>query len=260
MTAARYPNSIMGEKVSQSEASYDSSPYGDVCTALVNYAVDGPTPLRGITNFFNTSDNVYRNTGKYIRNTALNEICIGDFLYTSAHVIIITDLMRDANGNVTHVEMSEETTVGNGNNTVLGTQFGGVARRKMWDANEFKTTYGAYARYRRTTFYGIPYTRSKYVNTGNEGDMETIVDYPCIPYLGEGAIYKSGYIHNSKICIGANGFTSLIVKKNGEDFGTFDVTGLTEVSVGFADIGSYEAYLSKTGGVVTKACHWTVVE
>ena len=259
ITATRYHNSIFSETVDQTEPNYDSSPFGTVCTALVNYAVNGGLPLRGITNFFDTSDNVFRKaySNKTIADVDKNGIAIGDFLYTSAHVIMITDLLRDAYGNVTHVEMSEATTVGNGNNNILGSKFGGVARRKMWEYTEFKNLYGAYVKYRRTTFYGIPYTPSKYVDTGNEGDRQNIVDLPCIPYLGNGAIYKVGYIHNSKICIGATGFTSLVVKKDGEEFGTFDVTGLTEVSVGFTDIGSYEAYLTN-GTTKTMSCRWTV--
>lgn len=260
VTAARYPNSIMGEKADQSIVSYDSSPYGDVCTALVNYVVDGPTPLRGITNFFTTTgDAAFRTDGKTIANSNMNDICIGDFLYTKAHVIFISDLMRDANGNITHIEMSEETTVGNYNNAILGTKFGGVARRKMWDINDFKSAYASYIRYRRVTFYGIPYIKSPYVDTGNEGDMNTFVDMACIPYLGEGAIYRVNYIHNSKVLIGATGFTSLVVTKDGEPFNTFDITGLTEISVGFSEIGSYEAYLSD-GTTQTRSCHWTVVE
>jgi hypothetical protein len=259
VTAARYPNSIFGETVNQSAPNYDSSPFGIVCTALVNHAVNGPLPLRSINQFFETSDKAFRKplSNNTIAALSANDIMIGDFLYTKPHVIIITDLMRDANGNVTHVEMSEATTVGNGNNTVLGTKFGGVARRKMWEYNTFKSLYGAYVLYRRTTFYGIAYTASKYVDTGNEGDGENIVDLPCIPYLGNGAIYKVGYIHNSKICIGATGFTSLVVTKDGEAFGTFDVTGLTEVSVGFSSAGNYEAYLTN-GTTRTTAYKWTV--
>ena len=261
VTAARYPNSVFSETVDQSQPDYDSSPFGIVCTGLVNYTVNGPWPLRGIYNFFATSDKVFRrpDSGSTIAQTDKNDIMIGDFLYTRPHVIVITDIMRDAAGNVTHVEMSEATTVGNGNNTILGTKLGGVARRKMWDVNLFKSMYGAYVKYRRTTFYGIPYTPSEYVDTGNEGDRVRIVDLPCIPYLGENAIYRVGYIYNSKICIGASGFTTLVVTKDGETFGEFDVTGLTEVSVGFSEVGSYEAYLSN-GTTQTVACHWSVAE
>lgn len=263
VTAARYPNSIFAETVNQESYNYNSSPYGIVCSALVNYAVNGPFPVRVINNFFGTSDKVYRYplANNKISEIDANAIAIGDFLYTREHVIMITDIIRDVDGNVTHVEMSEATTVGNGNNTVLGSKLGGVARRKTWDYSDFKSRYGDYVKYRRTTFYGIPYVASMYVDTGDEGDKENIVDYPCIPYLGNGAIYRVGYIHNSKVCIGATGFTTLVVLKDGVLLNTFNITGLTEISVGFTDVGDYEAYLAMDaeGTSKTISCHWTVV-
>lgn len=258
VTAARYPNSIMGSKVNQASNDYDSSPFGSVCTALVNYAVDGAWPLRSINNFFNISG-FFKLSNSTLGSLDVNKLAIGDFMYTSAHVIIITDLLRDEDGNITHVEMSEETTVGNGNNSILGSQLGGVARRKMWEVNKWKSMYSDYTIYRRPTFYGIPYTPSKYVDTGNEGNGVNIVDLPCIPYMGNKFRYKVGYIVNTKILIGATGFTSLVVMKDGATFGTFDVTGLTEISVGFTAVGEYEAYLKK-GNVKTMACMWSVVE
>ena len=259
VTAARYPNSIFSETTGQTQPDYDSSPFGDVCTALVNYAVDGATPLRGINNFFtNQQKDGFRTANVALKNwSSMNPVCIGDFLYDPAHVVMITDLLRDKDGNVTHIEECEATTIGNGNNSVLGTEFGGVARRKMFSVADFVERYGNYILYRKTTFFGIGYTPSDYVDTGNEGQRKKIIDYPCIPYLGEGAVYKVGYIHNSKICIGATGFTSLVVLKDGEAFDTFDVTGLTEVSVGFTDAGTYEAYLTN-GNHRTLSCHWTV--
>lgn len=257
VTAARFPNSIMGSKVNQSSDDYDSSPFGSVCTALVNYAVNGAWPLRVINNFFEVSG-FMKLSESTLGSLDVNKLAIGDFMYTTAHVIIITDLLRDEDGNITHVEMSEATTVGNGNNSILGSQLGGVARRKMWEVNKWKSMYSAYTIYRRPTFYGIPYTPSKYVDTGNEGDGVNIVDLPCIPYMGNKFRYKVGYIVNTKILIGATGFTSLVVMKDGATFGTFNITGLTEVSVGFSAVGSYSAYLTKSGGVKTTSCEWTV--
>lgn len=258
VTAARYPASILGETKDQSAYNYDSAKFGAVCTALVNYAVNGPWPLRSILNFFNTSDGEFlKLSNNTVSSLNVNNFTIGDFLYHSTHVAMITDVLRDNAGNVTHFEVCEATTVGNGNNSILGGQLGGICRRKMFPAAEWKTRYANYTVYRRPSFYGIPYTPSKYVNTGNEGDGVSIVDLPCIPYLGNGAIYKVGYIHNSKILIGATGFTSLVVTKDGEAFGTFDVTGLTEVSVGFSAAGNYSAYL-KNGNVQTMACTWKV--
>lgn len=257
VTAARYPNSIMGSKVNQASDNYDSSPYGSVCTALVNYAVNGAWPLRAINNFFNISG-FFKLSNSALGSLDVNKLAIGDFMYTAAHVIIITDLLRDADGNITHVEMSEETTVGNGNNSILGSQLGGVARRKMWEVTKWKSMYAAYTVYRRPFFYGIPYTPSKYVDTGNEGNGVNIVDLPCIPYMGNKFRYKVGYIVNTKILIGATGFTGMTVLKDGATFGTFNITGLTEIEVGFSAVGSYSAYLTKSGGVKTMSCEWTV--
>ena len=186
-----------------------------------------------------------------------NSISIGDFLYISYHVAIITDIIRDESGNISAIEVCESTRCGNGNNNVLGGKLGGLARRKFWNKEDALEEFGEYIMYRKLTFYGLTYTPSAYVDTGNEGDMEIIVDYPCIPYLGNKAVYKYGYIHNSKVCIGASGFTTLVVTKDGEDFNTFDVTGLTEIEVGFSDIGEYKAYLSD-GTHNTVSCEWTV--
>lgn len=258
VTACRYANSIMGSKVNQASYNYDSSPFGSVCTALVNYAVNGAWPLRSINNFFNV-DGFFKLSNSTLGSLDVNKLAIGDFMYTSAHVIIITDLLRDKSGNITHVEMSEATTVGNGKNSELGSQFGGLCRRKMWEVNVWKSLYSAYTIYRRQNFYGIPYTPSKYVDTGNEGDGTNIIDLPCIPYMGNKFKYKVGYLPNTKVLIGATGYTGLTVLKDGATFGTFNVTGLTEVSVGFSAAGSYSAYLTKSGGVRTMACEWEVV-
>ena len=262
VTAARFPNSIFSETVDRTSVNYSASPFGIVCTALVNYAVDGPLPLRVIPNFFDTADTAFRkpSSSNTVAALAANDYEIGDFLYTSAHVIIITDLLRDSSGNVTHIEMSEATTVGNGNNAVKGTQFGGVARRKMWEFNEFKSKYADYVKYRKTSFYGVPYTPSKFVDTGNEGPGPNVIDYACIPYLGNNAVYRVGYIVNTKILIGATGWTKLVVQKDGAAFGTFDVTGLTEVSVGFSAAGEYEAWLTNAAETSrTMSCTWSVV-
>lgn len=257
VTAARYPNSIMGSKTSQSSDNYDSSPFGSVCTAMVNYAVNGDWPLRGISGFFDVPGFIKLSTST-LGSLDVNKLAIGDFMYTSAHVTMITDLLRDEDGNITHIEMSEETTVGNGNNSVTGSQFGGVARRKMWDVDVWQQKYSAYTIYRRLSFHGIPYTPSDYVDTGNEGDGTNIVDLPCIPYMGNKFRYKVGYLPNTMILIGATGFTSLVVTKDGSSFGTFALNGATEVSVGFSADGSYEAHLVGANNIRSASCYWTV--
>lgn len=264
VTAARYSNSIFGERANRSSANYDASIYGDVCTALVSYALGRNSgQIWSIVGFCTSASygkDYFNSLGALGTGIQLADIRLGDVFQNNTHIAMITDIFRDESGNITAVEISEATTIGNGNNSVLNDELGGMCRRKTWKASELATSYWAtnYTMYRWKNFTDIDYTPSKFVDTGREGNCMPIVDLPCIPYLGNNARYKTGYIVNTKICIGATGFTGLTVIKDGETFGTFDVTGLTEVSVGFSAVGSYSAYLTKSGNVQTMACKWTV--
>lgn len=262
ITAARYPNSILGSRVSQSQANFDSSPYGIVCDALVWYAMGNMRHSNNLT-IYQMKDITAFKCDLISSNFAsmdINNLQLCDLFYTGHHIAIVTDIVKDLSGNIIQVEVSEATTVGDGNNTLDDgqTNFGGIARRKMWTVSEVKSWFREYYVYRKKVFADITYTASNYVDTGNELDGRKIEDLPCIPYLGNKARYKVGYIPNTKILIGATGFTGMTVLKDGATFGTFNVTGLTEVSVGFSAVGSYSAYLTKSGVVNTMSCEWTV--
>lgn len=187
---------------------------------------------------------------------------LGDIIWSAPHIAIITDFLRAAGGNIIGIEVSESTTVGNPSPGAVGdkqTNLGGICRRKMWSVEDWRVKWQTYTTYRPRCLTGVTYKRSRYVDTGGEGDFRTSDDLPCIPYLGNKARYKVGYILNSKVLIGAEGFTTLVVTKDGEEFGRFTINGDTEVSVGFSEAGSYTAYMLDSGGHRTKACEWTVV-
>ena len=264
ITAARFPNSIMAERANVSTPTYDMSVYGTVCSALLFHALGLAPPVWPLNGSFITSTSYGRNYFTDIgtlSNLSANQLHLCDVLCDPrAHVAIITDLVRDANGNVTGIEVSEATTLGNpSNGSADGEELGGMSRRKVWTFADLLGYFGSYGVHRFKSFTAIPYVRSSFVDTGNELDAERWVDLPCIPYMGNKFRYKVGYIVNTKILIGATGFTSMTVLKDGATFGTFDITGLTEVSVGFSAVGSYSAYLTKSGGVKTMSCEWTVV-
>lgn len=255
VTAARYPNSIMGTTASQSTAKFDSSPYGIFCSFLILYALGGYSkfsyPAGGY--FYPSIESLGA-----LSTFGTNNLRLADVLETQTHLIMVTDLIRDESGTVTWVEISEATTIGNGSNEADdGTAFGGVCRRKAFKASVLSSTYGAYNVKRMSDMNDIPYEQSTVVSVGNEPDCERIIDYACIPYLGNKAKYKVGYIPNTKILIGASGFTTLVVKKDGENFGSFTINGATEIEVGFSAAGSYSAYLQNSKGT-TRACTWTV--
>lgn len=263
VTAARYPNSIFGERSGRASANYDASPYGDVCSALVSYSLGLSTPIWSIVGFPTSASygkNYFIALGALGTDIQLADIRLGDVFHNNTHISIITDIVRDDSGNIEFVEISEATTIGNANNAVLGTELGGMCRRKMWTAAELPTSYWAtkYQMYRFKSFTRIDYTPSKFVDTGNEGNGMPIVDLPCIPYLGNKARYKAGYIRNTKICIGATGFNTLVVMKDGAEFNRFAINGATEIETGFSAAGSYSAYLLDSNNKSTMSCTWTV--
>jgi len=265
MTAIRYPNSIFGERVNWPEASTDSSIYGNVCTALLSYALGLKMPVWPIGAFMTNASygkNYFYKLGEVGSTFPVDKICLGDVFHNSHHVAIITDITRDTSGNITHIEISEATTRGNCNNTLTdgSSQYGGKSRRKNYSIADFMNSYWTtrYSLYRFKNFSSVDYTPSPYVNTGREANGSPIVDLSCMPYLGNKAKYKEGYIVNTKILIGATGFTDLVVTKDGEAFGTFPINGATEISVGFSAPGSYEAHLEGADDSYSTSCYWTV--
>lgn len=265
MTAVRYPNSIFGERIDQSEASTDSSIYGSVCTGLLSYTLGLHSPIWPVGTFMSSASygkNYFNQLGVVGSTYPVANICLCDVFHNSGHVAIITDITRDTEGNITHIEISEETTVGNDNNSVNdgSSQYGGKARRKNYKLVDFLNSkwVSDYTLYRYNNFTSISYTPSPYVNTGGEANGSAVVDLPLIPYLGNKARYKVGYIVNTKILIGATGFTNLVVTKDGESFGTFTINDATEISVGFSAAGNYEAHLEGSNDMKSASCYWTV--
>lgn len=264
VTACRYPNSIFGERKNLAQYSFDSSPYGTYCSALVGYALGLKQPLWLVENFCkynkemrDTGQEYFACVGESIPNIEQSRIRLCDVIWNTWHVAIITDIIRDTNGNITHIEVSEATTVGNANNSIKFGKLGGLSRRKMWSIEEFYSWFRDYGLYRFKSFYGIEYHKSDYVNVGHEQNSMPVIDMPCIPYLGNKARYKKGYIVNTKILIGATGFTHVVIEKDGVEFKRIAISNEDYVNGDFSEIGNYSAYLTN-GTTRTKSCNWVV--
>lgn len=264
ITACRYPNSIFGERKNLSQYAFDSSPYGTYCSALVGYALGLKQPLWLVTNFcehnYETRESgkeYFSCVGKRIPDIEQSKIRLCDIIWNTWHVAIITDIIRDSSGNITHVEVSEATTVGNANNSIKFGKLGGLSRRKTWSIEEFYSWFRDYGLYRFKSFHGIEYHKSEYVDVGNENNSMPIIDMPCIPYLGNKARYKKGYIVNTKILIGATGFTHVVIEKDGAELNRVAIANQDYVEGGFSEIGNYSAYLTD-GKNRSRACEWTV--
>lgn len=269
ISAVGNPESIIA-KDSVYEATtgvHRASFYAIVCTALTGYALAlpeyYPTDQQG-------SAPGMTDLGA-VSSINLEDIHLGDMLWKSTHGAIITDKLRNSDGEIIGIEISEATTIGNADWNVQGSQYGGICRRRMWSLEDF-AKWGNYHLYRYADVDSTPYEKSPFVDTGNEGDFARTMNFPVLPYMGENFKYVQGYIPSTKIltpAYRANETNKLRVMKDGNPWnenGTtdyYDVSG-AYVSVGFSDVGTYEAYLCKlsNGEEVnkTKACHWTVVE
>ncbi len=79
--------------------------YGTVCSGLVSYAL-------GINPGYSSRDFHDSELMSRIPPTQIDSIKIADVLWKSGHVALITDVIRDAEDNVTHVEISESVSSG----------------------------------------------------------------------------------------------------------------------------------------------------
>lgn len=268
VTAVQNPESVIA-KESQSDLSHNRViPYAAVCSALVCYALNV-----AYKNTENIPDipglnliSPIKVDGAYIPASTFK---LGDILnYAGSHTVIITDIVTDSNGEVTQIEISEATQLGEANPDLVneGLQDGGVCRRLGYDVADFFTRFMNYSLYRYYSIASVAYTPSKFVNVGDELNMARVNRLPCMPYMGEGFKYKSGKIPNSTIVLTCDDYAYLRVFKDGTEMAgsPFAVTpGQAYVDVGFSEAGSYEAFLCNMSGgantAVTAKCHWTVV-
>lgn len=237
--------------------------YATVCTALCGYAYNLPQ--------YYASTEIGEAPGithkGLVANMSLGDIAIGDMVYDVAHGAIVTDRTEE-NGVITAIELSEATVIGCDDWNVQGSQLGGLCRRKFWSASDFLTKWSGYDVYSYDYIDDVPYTKSPYVDTGDEGEYVRVMYFPVLPYMGENFEYVAGKIVNSKILTPAykqGVLDKLRVIKDGANWnanGTtdpYDVSG-AYVVVGFTEPGEYSAYLSNAAGTIkTRSCHWTVV-
>lgn len=241
--------------------------YGTVCSSLTSYALGLNTfvATQGIPSIAGIVD-----MGLLSEFDLLN-LRLGDVLNLYAiHTSIVTDVIIEG-GIVKYVELSESVPNGNENNAVLGTdeeggELGGVCRRLWWTVEKLIEQWGTYTVFRYTK--PVSYTPSPYVQTGGEMPSYAPHKMACLPYMGNGFVYKSGHIVNSNILIIAKGFDKLRVVKDGVNWnsdgqgGYYDIAGKEQIEVGFTEVGEYTAYLCNVlNGVETKkskTCKWIV--
>ena len=102
MTALANPNSVLYTRSQHGAGKNMSSFYGNVCSCFVSYAVD--LPWQVICRDWLSVPGV-----EELNITDLNELQLCDIGLSAGHVVIITDILRDAEGNIHKIVISEST-------------------------------------------------------------------------------------------------------------------------------------------------------
>jgi len=237
--------------------------YGSTCVNLVGYALD---VLYATSNAW---PNLYGMTYRYkvvnngVRGDLDHDLKLGDVLQVSGHVALITDIVRDAHGAVTWVEVSEATKVGTRNPARTGGPDGGKCQRVMWSVDDFCRFFGGMSVYRYKYLNTVRYTPSPYVPMPDEGTPYAPTDLAVVPELGDNALIDvSDGAKTVKLLIGGTYYTHAVVRKNGDIVRETALDGASEISLTCAqEEAEYEVYLyravpgeSKLN--VSASCFW----
>lgn len=243
-----------------------SIPYAAVCSALTCYGLGVPwVPTANIPNISGL-----KLIGKINDNGILlpeNNFHVGCVLnLQSSHTATITDIIKDADGHITTIELSDASPAGLADRNYDDGQLGGVCRRKGWTIDQIYTYWGEYSLYVYTN--EVAYTPSPYVDIGNEFDMIRYEHFPIMPYEGNKFSYKVGYVPNNrvKLLISVTDYGYVrVFKDNSEISGSpFAITSeTTSIDITEISAGNYIAYLCdmSNGNIIhsTVPCNWAVV-
>ena len=264
VTAVSNPDSMVCKESVFNLLDNWSIPYAAVCSSLTTYALN--VPYTGTSQIPNIPglNFVSEIITSGIRMD-LNTLKLGDVLNKlNIHTAVVTDIVKN-NGIVSYVEICEATPTGNGNRDIQDSIQGGVCRRKAFSIDEFFWYFNGYSVYRYAYIEDIPYTKSPYVNIGNELDEEPFIHYPVMPYEGNGFIYKSTNVQSIKLLISCDKYSYLRVFKGDIEIqnSPFLINSSdTEKLITEVSVGKYSAYLCDMNGAsnttMTGRCSWEI--
>ena len=265
VTAAANANSaesLESSYVNRNVASF----YGSSCATFVSYALN--LPLMAST-YYHYMDGVTKKYDIYADGAyhELNSLELCDIILRTSHVALVTDIIKDDNGNVTHIEVSESTKYGGVNLSEVGGQYGGICRRKMWTLAEFRAWFSDFAIYKYSGLSSIPYREFDYTDIPGEGKKMISAKLPVIPYRGNNSfVYSEGSSVTVKLLIASTGFTHISLKRNGAAYGEgiYQLSGTGEFNVSCpAAGGRFTAHLCNVsdGAETTTSidCEWIVI-
>ena len=237
-----------------STSGHNSSFYSNICAGCASAALG--VGYISTESFWNIPSG-FTSIGLVSDVFDLTLLKLGDVMAkTGVHTVMVTDVIKNSGGVITHVEVSEGTTAGNDNYHKIGGKLGGVARRLWWTANGFKKKWDGYKVIRYNNIANVPYIPNPYVPMPDEqygGDAEygsTPYYMAVLPYMGNkfryvvsaaqlndilklvitvnGRTYQSG---GSTVTIDAK--THAVIERYDEDNDTWEEVG--EESINYSE-------------------------
>lgn len=249
---------------STGESSNHACYYGTVCSALTSYALNLPV----VSSAYWTRINGMQAVG-LLDNLTPEELRLADILQVSGHCAMITDFIRDSNGAITSIEISEATRQGNIDRSVTDGPYGGLSRRITMTVQDFYAWFEGFSVLRYAYLDTIPYYPNRYVPMADEGKPLAYINYPCVPYLGNMVSLSGEESRKIRILINSDRYTHMIVKRNGvawNEDGTsdpYDITGLEEITISCSEgFAVYTACLAtySSGSIASSSvsCTWAI--
>lgn len=204
--------------------------YGTTCSTVVGYALNIPNIDSWYYSGIKGMNYLYPLVTNGVRHS-LDDMQIGDILVQSTHVAMIGDIIK--NGiDITDIEILEGTRQGCTDKTVLNSELGGVARRFWMSIDEFFTWFDGFTLYRYTNIGSVKFARNPYVPlTFGEKSMPTKY-FPCMPFYGNLKVFNSASNGNTiNLLIHDTSYTHLLVYRNGVQYESYEVNGLSSVNV-----------------------------
>ena len=240
-TAVANPNSVLYTRSLHGEGKNTSAYYGNVCSAFVSYALDWPYMVT-------CAEIPFVKGVSEVDTTDLDVLQLCDIvLNASSHVVIITDILRDENGKIHTITVSESTLP-----LCITTPFSAEAFR------QFYLNRGGYKVYRYDGVDAVSYTPTPYVR--QEGDPE--VEPEAFPVL----MTNFG---NKANCLKSVDAVELSIFEADWDMvevtlpdGTISKYPVVDgkVNVDSGDVGFHSACCIKEGNKRSHSVQWCVVD
>lgn len=208
LSALANPNSVMYDFSRVGTAYRAAAWYSVNCSKSVAWALNLPNVYASGEFASDPHISIVANAGEY----TANDIHIGDIIEKiGEHTAFITDLVYNSFGDLSQIEVSEAITP--------------TCRRKRWNV------YGSFENF-FDVFSGYRLERYDYVDDVPPINMEAMFPY-ISPSLGLNYGNKSNYVTTDtiEITLLKKVSNTLIVKKDGEQIDTIDVTSVDESAI-----------------------------